>query len=69
MRESNRHLTIFITAFGRFCYTRAPHGFVSPGDGYNRRFSAILSDFDRKERCVDDTVFYDSELDVNGGEQ
>ena len=65
MRESDRHLTTFITPFGRFPYTRAPQGFVSSGDGYNRCFSAILSGFDRKERCVDDTVFYDSELDCH----
>ena len=55
----------FITTFGSFRYTRAPQGFDSSGDGYNRRFSAILSDVDRKERCVDDTVSYDSELECH----
>lgn len=63
LRESDRHLTIFITPFGRWRYTRAPQGFLSSGDGYNRRFDAILADFVRKERCVDDTVFYDSNLE------
>ena len=53
LRESDRHLTTFITPFGRWRYTRAPQGFLSSGDGYNRRFAAILSDFVRKERCVD----------------
>ena len=65
LRESDKYLTTFITPFGRFRYTRAPQGFVSSGDGYNRRFAAILSDFERKERCVDDTVFYDSELECH----
>ena len=59
LRESDRHLTTFITPFGRYRYTRAPQGFLSSGDGYNRRFDAILSNFQRKERCVDDTVHYD----------
>ena len=59
LRESNRHLTTFITPFGRYRYTRAPQGFVSSGDGYNQRFDAVLSNFLRKERCVDDTVFFD----------
>ena len=59
LRECDRHLTTFITPFGRFRYTRAPQGFLSSGDGYNRRFEAILADFDRKERCVDDTCHYD----------
>ena len=63
LRESDRHLTTFITPFGRWRYTRAPQGFLSSGDGYNRRFAAILSDFMRKERCVDDTVFFDENLE------
>ncbi len=62
LRVSDRHLTTFITPFGRWRYTRAPQGFVSSGDGYNRRFDAILSDFERKERCVDDTIHYDTDL-------
>ena len=62
LRESDRHLTTFITPFGKWRYTRAPQGFLSSGDGYNRRFNSILADFVRKERCVDDTVFYDDDL-------
>ena len=63
LRESDRHLTTFITPFGKWRYTRAPQGFLSSGDGYNRRFDAILSDFPRKERCVDDTIHYDDDLE------
>jgi len=63
LRESDRHLTTFITPFGRWRYTRAPQGFLSSGDGYNRRFDAIISDFERKERCVDDTIYYDEDLE------
>ena len=63
LRKSDRHLTTFITPFGRFRYTRAPQGFLSSGDGYNRRFAAVLEDFSRKERCVDDTIHYDSDLE------
>ena len=63
LREEDRHLTTFITPFGRWRYTRAPQGYLSSGDGYNRRFDSILSDFERKERCVDDTIFYDTDLE------
>ncbi len=63
LRESDRHLTTFITPFGRWRYTRAPQGFLSSGDGYNRRFDAVLASFVRHERCVDDTVHYDSDLE------
>ena len=61
--QSDRHLTTFITPFGRYRYMRAPQGFVSSGDGYNRRFDAILTDFARKERIVDDTIHYDEDLE------
>ena len=62
LRDSDRHLTTFITPFGRWRYARAPQGFLSSGDGYKRRFDAITSTVQRKERCVDDTVFYDDDL-------
>ena len=65
LRKSDRHLTTFITPYGRWRYTRAPQGFLSSGDGYNRRFDAILKDFQRKERCVDDTIHYDTDLETH----
>ena len=65
IRESDKNLTTFITPFGRWRYIRAPQGFVSSGDGYNRRFDAILSEFHNKERCVDDTIFHDNELEAH----
>ena len=61
LKEADRHLTTFITPFGRYRYARAPQGFLSSGDGYNRRYDAILSDFPRKERCVDDCLHHDDE--------
>jgi len=63
LRESDRNLTTFITPFGRWHYTRVPQGFLSLGDGYNRRFDAVLAEYERKERCVNDTVHYNSDLE------
>ena len=63
LRESDRHLTTFITPYGKWRYTRAPQGFLSSGDGYNTRFDAVLADFTRKERCVDDTIHFDENLE------
>ena len=65
LRESDKHLTTFITPFGRWRYTRAPQGFLSSGDGYNKRFDAILTEFERKERCVDDTIHWDKDLETH----
>jgi len=36
---------------------------LSSGDGCNRRFDAVLAEYERNERCVDDTVHYDSDLE------
>ena len=63
LRESDRHLTTFITTHGRWRYKRAPQGFLSSGDGFNRRFDSILADFTRKERLMDDTLHYDTNLE------
>ena len=63
LREQHRHLTTFITPYGRWRYKRAPQGFISSGDGYNRCFDAVLADFPRKERCVDDTCHFDTDLE------
>ena len=61
LRKEDRHLTTVITPWGRFCYLRNPLGFVGADNGYNRPFDAVLQDFQRKERCVNDTVFWDEE--------
>ena len=63
LRKADRPLTTFITPFGRWRYTRAPQGFLSSGDGYNRQFDAILADFERKEHIVHETIHYDEDLE------
>ena len=47
LRESNRHLTTFITQWGHYRYLKNPQGFTGAGNGYNRRFGATLQDFKR----------------------
>lgn len=45
-------------------YAWAPQGFILSNYGYNRHFSAVLSNFRRMDWCdVDDTVIYISELE------
>ena len=39
LRESDRHLTTFITPFGKWRYTRTPQGFLLFEDGYSCRFT------------------------------
>ena len=51
---SAHHLKTFITPFGCWRYNST--------DGYNRQFDAILSEFERKEHCIEDTIHYDTDL-------
>jgi len=62
LKDTDRYLTTFTTPFGLWRYKRGIQGYVSSGDAFNRRFDAILSDFERKERVVDDTLHYDLDL-------
>lgn len=59
---SDSHVTISITPFGRWHYTRASQGFLSLEDKNNHHFDAVLAEFGFKKHCVDDTVHYDADL-------
>ena len=63
IRKEDRHLTTFTTPWGLFRYKRAPQGFLSSGDGYNRRFDDLTAHIPRTERCVDDTLQHDVDLE------
>ena len=54
--EQDRHLTAFITPWGRYRYCVAPQGYISSGDAYTRRFDEIVSEVENKTKCVDDTL-------------
>ena len=56
--EEDRHITTFITPWGRYRYKVAPQGFLASGDGYTQRFDAIIADFKDKVKCVDDTCMW-----------
>ena len=56
--EKDRHVTTFITPWGRYRYRVAPQGFLASGDGYTQRFDSIIADFQDKVKCVDDTCMW-----------
>ncbi len=58
IRECDRHLTTFITPWGRYRYCTTPQGYIASGDGYTRRFDEIISDFPNKTKCIDDTCMW-----------
>ena len=60
--DRDKHLTTFITQWGRYRYLVAPQGYISSGDGYSRRFDEIVADFPQKTKCIDDTLMWSDDL-------
>ena len=59
----SRPLTTFITPWGRYRYLRTPMGHVSASDAYTRRYDDAVIDVERKFKCVDDVLLYDSSVE------
>ncbi|MEE4247997.1 MAG: reverse transcriptase family protein, partial [Kangiellaceae bacterium] len=52
LREEDRHLTTFITPWGRYRYKVAPQGYIASGDAYTRRYDEIVSGIQKKTKCI-----------------
>ena len=50
----DRHVTTFITPWGRLRYTGGPQGHVVTGDAFNQWYDMVIRDLPRKRKCVDD---------------
>jgi len=64
IREEDRHVTTFITPWGRYRYKVAPQGFLASGDAYNQRFDSIITNFQNKVKCVDDTCMWAGSIEA-----
>ena len=58
LHPDDRHLTTFITPWGRYRYCVAPQGYVASGDAYTRRYDNIVAHIPNKTKCVDDTLLW-----------
>ena len=65
LREEDRHLTTFLTPWGRYKYCNLPQGHMAAGDAYTARYDKITQGFKHMERCVDNTILYDSNIEEN----
>ena len=63
IRDCDRHLTTFITPWGRYRYCTTPQGYIASGDGYTRRFDEIVADFPCKTKCIDDTCMWSDTIE------
>ena len=61
--EESQRLTTFITQWGRYQYLRTPMGHCAAPDAYTKRFDDVIVSVDRKYKCIDDTLLYDSSVD------
>jgi hypothetical protein len=61
--EEHRHLTTFITPWGRYRYKTAPQGYIASGDGYTRRYDEVVTDIPNKTKCIDDALLWANDLE------
>jgi hypothetical protein len=62
IRDEDRHLTTFITPWGRYRYKTAPQGYIASGDGYTRRYDEIVADIPQKTKCIDDVLLWSNSI-------
>ena len=65
IHEPDRHLTTFITPYGRYRYKTVPQGFISAGDGYTQRLDLIVEGIKKYDHCVDDSILWDDDINEN----
>ena len=65
LAEEDRHLTTFLTPWGRYRYKNLPKGFLAAGDAYTARYDKIVKNFNQRKQCVDDTLLWDKTLEEN----
>lgn len=62
LHPEDRHLTTFLTPWGRYRYRVAPQGYIASGDGYTRRYDEVLASGNLSHnhftKCVDDTLLW-----------
>ena len=62
LHTDDRHLTTFITPWGRYHYKTAPQGSIASGDGYSRRFDKIVCHVPDKTKSIDNTLLWAYDL-------
>ena len=65
LHPADRHLTTFLTPWGRFRYRTVPQGLVSAGDAYTQRKAEIMEGIEDHKDCVDDSILFDDSIEEN----
>ncbi|XP_068204834.1 uncharacterized protein [Palaemon carinicauda] len=61
LAEEDRHLTTFITPYGRFIHCRGPMGFAATGDAFCLRGDMALQGVQNCVKVIDDLLLYDED--------
>ena len=62
LTEEDRHLTTFITPYGRYMHCRGPMGFAATGNTYCLRGDMALQGVTKCVKVVDDILLFDEDL-------
>ncbi|GFO14787.1 enzymatic polyprotein [Plakobranchus ocellatus] len=62
LAEEDRHLTTFITPWGRYRYRVCPQGYLASGDAYTKRFDKSIADITEKIKIIDDTLIWSDDI-------
>ena len=61
IKEEDRHLTTFITPWGRYRYRTSPQGHLASGDSYTHRYDMITAGVQDCRRVIDDSLLHDKD--------
>ena len=59
----DRHLTTFITPWGRYRYRTAPQGYIASGDAYTRRYDELVAHIGNRTKCIDDVLLWSQSIE------
>ena len=65
LHPADRHLTTFLTPWGRYRYRTVPQGLISAGDAYTQRKAEIMEGIADHKTCVDDSILFDDSIEEN----
>ena len=65
IHPDDKHLTTFITPYGRYRYKTVPQGFICAGDAYTQRMDIIVEGTPNFDHCVDDSILWDNSIMEN----
>jgi len=63
LSKESRHLTTFITPFGRYCFKRMPMGLTSSSEHYQARMTRILEGLKGVVNMMDDILVFGNSVE------